>query len=155
MKYLLTGLIVLFGFNAFAQENGLVWETDIKKAVDLSIQEKKPLFLFFTGSDWCGVCMKLQKEVFVFPQFQEWAKKNVILVELDFPHNKKPDPVLQEQNTPMKEMFGVTGFPTIVFVNPAKNSLGTYYTRIGSLGYKVGGPDVWLDAANQILPAQK
>ncbi|MDZ4847090.1 MAG: thioredoxin family protein [Chitinophagales bacterium] len=152
MKHAIIVIILSFGLFAVAQESPVVWETDIKKAVDVSIEQKKPLFLFFTGSDWCGVCVKLQKEVFAYPQFQDWAKKNVVLVELDFPRNKQPDPVLQEQNTPMKEMFGITGYPTIVFVNPAKNALGTYYTRIGSLGYKAGGPDVWLEAANQILP---
>lgn len=154
MKVFFGLLIVAFGFGAVAQES-VVWETDLKKAVDISLEKKLPLFLFFTGSDWCGVCKKLQNEVFFKPEFAEWAKDKVVLVELDFPRNKQPDPELQKQNTPMKEMFGITGYPTIVFVTPSKNQLGTYYTRIGSLGYKPGGPEVWLDAASQILSAKK
>lgn len=154
MRQLLTVAILLISLNTFAQGE-LVWETDLKKAVDISLAEKKPMFLFFTGSDWCGVCKKLQNEVFAYPQFQEWAKKNVVLVELDFPRNKQPDPELMKQNSPMKEMFGVTGYPTIVFVTPSKNVNGTYYTRIGSLGYKAGGPDVWLEAASQYVPVKK
>ena len=42
----------------------LVWHTDIKEAMGLAKKEDKPLFLFFTGSDWCGWCIRLQKEVF-------------------------------------------------------------------------------------------
>lgn len=153
MRQLYIILLLLASSSAFAQE-GLVWETDIKKAVDVALAEKKPLFLFFTGSDWCGVCKKLQNEVFAYPQFREWATKHVVLVELDFPRNKQPDPELQKQNSPLKEMFGITGYPTIVFVTPSKNANGTYYTRIGSLGYKPGGPDVWLEAASQYVPVK-
>jgi protein disulfide-isomerase len=152
MKQVLTIVILFFALNTYAQEN-LKWETDIKKAIDISIKEKKPLFLFFTGSDWCGVCKKLQREVFEFPQFEEWSKK-VVLVELDFPRNKPVDSVLQAQNAPMKEMFGVTGYPTIVFVTPSKKGEQIYYTRIGNLGYRTGGPDVWITEADKFVPKQ-
>lgn len=154
MKILFVGIILALGLSVFAQDN-VHWETDLKKAVDISIEKKLPLFLFFTGSDWCGVCKKLQNEVFFKPEFAEWAKDKVVLVELDFPRNKQPDPELQKQNAPMKEMFGVTGYPTIVFVTPSKNQNGTYYTRIGNLGYKMGGPAVWLEAANLVLTSKK
>jgi thioredoxin-related protein len=155
MKYLIIGIIVSLGLNAVAQDSALVWEVDVKKAADIAIAEKKPLFLFYTGSDWCGVCKKLQNEVFSQPQFIKWAKKNVIPVELDYPRNKEPDPRFVEINSTMKEMFGITGFPTIVFAAPSKNKNGLYYTRIGSIGYMSGGPDVWLNAASQYLPSQK
>ena len=154
MKFLIIILTGVFGLIAATQDNALVWETDVKKAADISIAEKKPLFLFFTGSDWCGVCKKLQNEVFSQPQFKEWSK-NVVLVELDFPRNKEPDPRFQEQNRLLKEMFGITGYPTIVFVTPSKRDNQLYYTRIGSLGYMTGGPDVWLEAASQFLPSKK
>src|SRR6187431_95237 len=150
MKYAIVGVLMLFSFNTFAQE-ALVWETNIKKAVDISIKEKKPLFLFFTGSDWCGVCKKLQQEVFAYPQFQEFSK-NVVLVELDFPHNREPDPELLKQNTPMKDMFGITGFPTCVFVTPSIINDQIYYTKIGNIGYKPGGPDLWVAEASKFLP---
>ncbi len=155
MKYLIIGLMVALGFNAVAQDTAVAWETDMKKAANISIEEKKPLFLFFTGSDWCGVCKRLQNEVFSKPQFQDWAKKNVILVELDFPRNKQPDPRFVEQNNLMKEMFGITGYPTIVFVTPTKNQNQVYYARFGTIGYMAGGPDVWLPAANQVLLSRK
>lgn len=48
----------------------LVWHTNVKEAIDLAKKEDKPLFLFFTGSDWCGWCIRLQKEVFKTPEFE-------------------------------------------------------------------------------------
>src|ERR1700733_11159585 len=75
-----------------AKNEGLTWYTDIMKANDVSIATKKPLFAFFTGSDWCGWCKKLEHDVFSKPAFIEWAKKNVILVELDFPRGKTLSP---------------------------------------------------------------
>jgi len=155
MKYLLTGMILLFGYNVMGQETGVAWETDMKKAAETALKENKPLFLFFTGSDWCGTCKRLQNEVFFQPQFHEWVKKNVVPVELDFPRNKQLDAQLQQQNNTMKEMFGVTGYPTIVFVTPTKSQNQLYYTRIGNLGYMAGGPDAWLNAASQYLPKKK
>ena len=54
--------------------------------------------LFFTGSDWCGWCIRLQKEVFFKPEFKKWANKNVVLVELDFPKRTKLDEKTLRQN---------------------------------------------------------
>ena len=56
-------------------QESLVWQTDLMKAHDLSLTGKKPIFAFFTGSDWCGWCHKLQREVFAKPEFITWAKK--------------------------------------------------------------------------------
>lgn len=152
MKNLFFAVALLWGGSAFAQQDTLHWFTDMKQAAEASIKEKKPMFLFFTGSDWCGVCMKFQREVLAQPEFGQWAKEKVVLVELDFPHNRAPDPVLQEQNNMMKDMFGITGFPTIVFASAMKRQESFYYTRIGSTGYAPGGPAVWLETANRLLP---
>jgi protein disulfide-isomerase len=81
-------LIFLTSLASFAQKGGkedVVWHTDLNKAIDLANKENKPLMLFFTGSDWCGWCKKLQKEVFMQSEFKKWAQENVILVEVDFP----------------------------------------------------------------------
>ena len=55
------------------------WYTDMDEAMALSEKTKKPMLLFFTGSDWCGWCIRLQKEVLKTPEFAAWAKDNVIL----------------------------------------------------------------------------
>ena len=49
---------------ASIQSDGEAWETDLNKAIGLSYETKKPIMLFFTGSDWCGWCIRLQNEVF-------------------------------------------------------------------------------------------
>lgn len=73
-KIIITLLFVFASVNIQAQE-GLTWHTDINKAIEISRQEQKPLMLFFTGSDWCGWCIRLQNEVFKTPDFIAWAKK--------------------------------------------------------------------------------
>ena len=73
--------------------------TDVEKAVEISVKTEKLLFfLFFTGSDWCGWCKRLVSEVFQKEEFKNWAKDNVVLVELDFPKRKKLSEKLQVQN---------------------------------------------------------
>ena len=145
-------VFVLVSFWANAQEAAtLEWYTDVKKAVQLSEKEKKPLFLFFTGSDWCGWCIRLQKEVFLQPQFVSWAKENVILVELDFPRRKALAPEVQQTNNQLMNMFGVRGYPTVWFVKATEKDGKINFEKLGSFGYVAGGPAVWLEGANQII----
>ena len=80
-KILVIAFLTLTSMSMQAQEE-LTWHTDMSKATDISIKENKPMFLFFTGSDWCGWCIRLQKEVFKTPEFIKWAKESVVLVEL-------------------------------------------------------------------------
>ena len=94
MKKILTILLVLVSLNGFSQQQEINWNTDIKKATTLAIESNKPILMFFTGSDWCGWCIRLQKAVFLKPEFKKWANKNVILVELDFP-----------RRTPMRQKY--------------------------------------------------
>jgi thioredoxin-related protein len=64
-----------------ASATELVWHTDLNKANALAKKEGKTIFAFFTGSDWCGWCHKLQRNVFAKKEFKECADKNVILLE--------------------------------------------------------------------------
>jgi protein disulfide-isomerase len=132
-----------------AQE--LKWQTDINKAIELSTKSKKPLMLFFTGSDWCGWCIKLQKEVFQKPEFVEWSK-NVILVELDYPRKTQLEASLKKQNDQLQQIFQVQGFPTVWFVNPQKNGTQINLQQLGKTGYVAGGPEKWVEAVNQFMP---
>jgi len=138
-----------------AQENELTWHTNIDKAMEISKKEKKPLMLFFTGSDWCGWCIRLQKEVFYKKEFVKWAKDNVVLVELDFPRKKQLEPTLQQQNYSLQSAFQVQGYPTVWFVNSDTKEGKTNFTQLGSTGYVAGGPEAWISGANQILANNK
>jgi len=76
MKQLIFCLAILLSLNGFTQQQKIEWHTDVNNAVNISLQTGKPLFFFFTGSDWCGWCKKLVKEVFVKEEFKAWASKN-------------------------------------------------------------------------------
>jgi len=151
MKHLLAVLLIALSLNGFAQQKELVWHTDINKAINISAQNNKPLFFFFTGSDWCGWCKRLVKEVFIKPEFAAWATKNVVLVELDFPRRSPISEDLKKQNRELAQMFGVRGYPTVWFVTPKTESGKVNFNKIGSQGYVAGGPKAWIAGANKIL----
>ena len=152
-KFALTLFLVLGSLTIQAQE--LKWETDINKAMEISKKSKKPLMLFFTGSDWCGWCIRLQKEVLKTPEFAKWANKNVVLVELDFPRRSPQQPELQKQNQELQQIFGIQGFPTVWFAKASKKDGKINFEQLGSTGYVAGGPAAWLSGADQILAKGK
>lgn len=152
-KLALTLFLVLGSLTIQAQESA--WQTDMNKAIEVSNKSKKPLMLFFTGSDWCGWCIRLQKEVFKTPEFEKWAKDNVVLVELDFPRRTPQAPEIQKQNMELQQTFGVQGYPTVWFVNSSKKDGKINLEKLGSTGYVAGGPNAWITGANQILGNKK
>ena len=151
MKKYISILLLFLSINVFSQEGDLEWHTDLNKAIEISIESEKPIFMFFTGSDWCGWCIRLQKEVFFKPDFVKWAKENLVLVELDFPRRKKLEESLKQQNENLRQMFAVRGYPTGWFVVPEIEENKVNFKRLGSQGYVAGGPKNWIDGANKIL----
>lgn len=148
-KTFITVLLIIGSFAIQAQE--LKWETDINKAISASNKSKKPMLLFFTGSDWCGWCIRLQKEVLKTPEFKTWAAKNVILVELDYPRSKPQTELIKNQNAILQQTFGIQGFPTIYFATAKVKGGKPSFTGLGSTGYVAGGPKAWLAEADGIL----
>lgn len=144
--------IVLFSANLSAQKEQLTWYTDLNEASKISAKTNKPLMLFFTGSDWCVWCVRLQKEVFLTDDFKKWAAENVILVDVDFPKDKSKQSIeLQNQNNLLARQYEVRGYPTVWFV-AAAGSAGNYqYSKLGQSGYMAGGPSVWTSNANGFL----
>ena len=155
MKTILFSTLLFLSSSLFSQVQKLTWHTDLEKAMQISLKEKKPLMLFFTGSDWCGWCIRLQKEVFYMPEFIEWANDNVVLVDIDFPNNKsKQSTELQQQNNMLYQQFGIQGYPTIHFVRPDKIDGKISLTKLGNTGYRAGGPPVWIAEANSYIQAK-
>jgi thioredoxin-related protein len=148
-KILITLLLVIGSYAVEAQE--LVWNNNLNKAMEISKKNKKPLLLFFTGSDWCGWCIRLQTEVFKKPEFVTWANENVVLVEVDFPRRTALSAELTAQNNELQQFFAVQGYPTVWFVNASKVDGKTNFDKLGSTGYLAGGPVAWLDVANGII----
>ena len=120
------------------------WKTDYTAALAEAAKENKMVLLDFTGSDWCGWCIKLQKDTFSKSEFEKFAQESLVLVELDFPRGKTQSDELKKQNEELAEKFGVQGFPTLVLLDPQ----GKEATR--NVGYLQGGPEAfvqWVESA--------
>jgi thiol:disulfide interchange protein len=113
------------------------WALDYPAALAQAGNENKNIFLFFTGSDWCGWCKKLDREILSTPEFKTYATENLILVKLDFPRRTPQSGQLKAQNTQLAEQYEVGGFPTIIVLNSSGE-------KIGRLGYMEGGPKGFL-----------
>jgi len=115
------------------------WEQDFEKAKAQAVKEKKDLLIDFTGSDWCGWCKVLNKEVFSQEAFQDSAPKSFILVEIDFPQDKSNlTPAIIAQNERLSEEYAVSGFPTILLTD----AKGVPYAQTG---YRKGGPEEYVE----------
>jgi thioredoxin-related protein len=121
----------------------LNWMTDLPKAQAKAKAEKKLVMLDFTGSDWCGWCIKLDKEVFSKPAFEEYAKKNLVLVEVDFPHKKQQTEETKQANQKLQEKYGIRGYPTIIVLNSDGG-------KAGELGYMPGGPKAFIGKLDEL-----
>jgi protein disulfide-isomerase len=97
------------------------WETDYARALETAKHENKRVLVDFTGSDWCGPCIQLHKRVFSRPEFIEYAEKNLVLVEIDYPQRKKQSDTLVKQNERLAQQYGIEekGYPTLVLLDPA------------------------------------
>jgi thioredoxin-related protein len=144
-------LLLLIAGSVTTQAQELIWHTNIKEAVAIGKKENKPMLLFFTGSDWCGWCVRLQKEVLNTPEFAKWAKKNVVLVELDFPRRTPQKDEIKKQNNELQQTFQIQGYPTICFVNGSSKDGKVNFVGLGNTGYVAGGPLAWISVANGIL----
>jgi thioredoxin-related protein len=132
MKHLMIGLIACWTVvqTCIAEP---AWMTDLAKAQEKAKTEKKLVMLDFTGSDWCGWCIKLHKEVFSTADFAEYAKDNLVLVEVDFPQKKKQSAAQKKANEALQGKYKVEGYPTIIVLNAEGK-------KVGQLGYQPGGP---------------
>ena len=142
-RLLLLGSLVYGGIVA-SSEAAEGWKTYYTTALAQAAKEDKMVLLDFTGSDWCGWCIKLQKDTFSKSEFEKFAQESLVLVELDFPRGKTQSDELKKQNEELAEKFGVQGFPTLVLLDPQ----GKEATR--NVGYLQGGPEAfiqWVESA--------
>ena len=147
---LLICAILIGSLNLYSQEND-GWLLNFDKAAELSMKTGKPILANFTGSDWCGWCIRLKKEVFVTPAFKKWAKENVILLELDYPRRTPQTEEIKKQNRELQQFFKVRGYPTLHMFNVGIADGKTQITALGKMGYLAGGPTPWIANANKYL----
>lgn len=119
------------------------WTTDLKLAQRVASEQGKLLLMDFTGSDWCGWCMKLDREVFRTAEFENYARENLVLLKVDFPEHIILSADVKAQNNALQSQYGVHGYPTVVVCNPAGN-------EVGRLGYMEGGPSAFIGRLKQL-----
>lgn len=111
------------------------WETDFAKATEAAKAGDKVMLLDFTGSDWCGWCKRLDKEIFAKKEFKEFAKDKLVCVELDFPQQKAQSSKLKKQNAALQNKYGVRGYPTLVLLSPdGEKEIGRPANRLNGPG---------------------
>lgn len=120
------------------------WTDDFEAAKKQAAAEKKDLLLDFSGSDWCGWCMKLDKEVFSLPEFTDTASKNFVMVLVDSPRDTGVlSETAKKQNPELVAKFKIRGFPTVLLLD----ANGQEYARTG---YQEGGPAPYLKSLDQL-----
>jgi len=118
------------------------WSDDYKASLATAAKEHKNVLLDFTGSDWCGWCIRLKHETFDQPAFKEYADKNLILVEVDFPQGKSQSHEVKKQNDALQQQYQVQGFPTLVLLSPEGKVIKQ------QSGYIPGGPKGFVEWLN-------
>ena len=119
MKLLSIIFLTIFSFNTTIE-----WTTDFSKAITEASAKNKYILLNFSGSDWCGPCMKLKKEVLDSEDFLKFADTKLILVRADFPRSKKNrlSPELTKHNENLAEKYNKEGkFPLTVLIDGEGN----------------------------------
>ncbi|MFN7139088.1 MAG: thioredoxin family protein [Limisphaerales bacterium] len=129
--------ISLFAFVLVPLSGQAQWLTDYNAALQKAQTENKPVLINFTGSDWCGWCIRLKDEVFDKPEFRKYAQENLVLLELDFPRNKKQSASVRSANEKLASRYGVQGFPTVFLVDANGNP-------VLKTGYVRGGPKAFI-----------
>ena len=145
MKALLRLTAVLVATVSFAFAGTEGWLTNWEEAKAKSKAEKKPIQINLTGSDWCGWCIKLHKEVFSEQAFKDYAAANLILMEADFPKKSELAPELKKQNAELKKAYLNEGYPTVLLLDAEGKKLGE------DIGYLKGGPEVYVKTIKELL----
>ena len=143
MKKLLLLCGLLAFTSALSAAEDVAWTTDYKAALAQAKAQNRHVFLFFTGSDWCSWCKRLNREILSTDEFKDYAAKKLILVELDFPRGKPQSNDVKEQNAKLADRFKIEGYPTVIVLNSSGK-------KIGELGYQEGGPSPFVEALSKM-----
>lgn len=142
---LVMSLLVVSNIVAVAGDG---WLTNFEEAKKVAAENNLPILADFSGSDWCGWCIKLDKEVFSKEEFKKYAKDNLVLFMADFPRAKKQPADIKKQNEALAKKYGVRGFPTVLVLD----STGK---QVAKTGYQAGGPGKYIEHIKGLIPAKK
>lgn len=128
-------LAILISGACIAEESA--WLTDFEQAKKEAAKRDVPILVNFSGSDWCGWCIKLDKEVFSKKEFLAYAKEDLVLFVADFPSRKKLPEATAKQNKALQKKYRIQGFPTVLILD-AEGKV------TGRTGYRKGGPAAYV-----------
>jgi protein disulfide-isomerase len=148
MKTIIRSAVVLIASAsfAFASEG---WLTDWEAAKAKSKAENKPILINLTGSDWCGWCIKMEKEIFSQKAFKEFAAGNLVLMEADFPKKKELPAALKKQNAELEKQYLAGGYPTVFLLDAEGKKLSE------DLGTLKGGKDEFIAKLKELIAKSK
>lgn len=126
-----------------------IWMTDYDQALEKGIRENKPIFLLFTGSDWCGWCIKLEDQVFSEDEFEEYATEKLVCVKADFPRDNDQSEEVKKQNKRLQKKFDISGYPTVLILNPNNEEI------IAGTGYREGGPSKYVKHLKELTSSYR
>lgn len=120
-----SGLLIALSF-VTAVARGAGWETDYERSLATAKEAQKCILLNFTGSDWCGPCIQMEKAVFSMEAFSNYAKENLVLVEIDYPKTKVLSEKISKQNESLAHQYRIdeSGYPTVILLDPDGKILG-------------------------------
>ena len=124
-----------------AAESAVAWLTDYPQALKVAAEQKKPVLLDFTGSDWCPPCKQLKRTVFDTDEFARYARERLVLVELDFPRSKQQPSELAAQNQRLQKQYAIEGYPTLILLSPEGKEIKR------TVGFMDGGPKAFIQWA--------
>ncbi len=154
---LLTALIAAFGQLSAAESaaqtvsestSGLTWASNFDAAKRQAKAENKPIFMYFTGSDWCPWCMKMDSQILSTSEFQQALGSKMVFVKVDFPRSTPQDHTTKEQNSKLSKEFGVKGFPTVIILDSDGQ-------KIEQMGYQQGGGAAYAKKVQAALDGYK
>jgi thioredoxin-related protein len=122
------------------------WIEDFRLAQAIAAQLNRDILMAFTSLDSSEWSQRLDMEIFQQEQFKEYARKNLVLLRIDFPRTTRQTDKLAEQNRLLAEAHGVRGYPTVVFINPRGQ-------KFGEAKYMKGGPQAFIESLDELRKA--
>jgi protein disulfide-isomerase len=126
-------------------KGSIKWFTNYEEALKQARSSSQPLLMFFTGSDWCGWCNKIDEEAFDTKDFAEAAGNRFVFLKLDSPLYTAQDPQIKAQNKQLQQKFDVRSFPTVILYDAQQNQ------QIGTTGYRAGGGKQYATYLNKMF----
>lgn len=145
-------LLILAGTLLWCVGIHSIWQPDFETAKKVALEKNQLILINFSGSDWCGPCIRMKKEIFDHPSFSAFSDSNLVLLNADFPRNKKNQlsPSVQQHNEALAEKFNRDGnFPYTVLIDANEKVIQTWE------GFPKGGLNAFILSIKQFTNERK